>query len=127
MVTFVADNETVIANKVLNYRLPGLGVFARQRLERSDVDEVAYGIFASSDLPNKGRLPFADSSFWGSDGFSVVRNVDKSLELGFSLGYECGLGNDDERWKANGGNKISPDDRFTEACRRGHDSIFVSK
>ena len=58
VVTFVADNETVIANKVLNYRLPGLGVFARQRLERSDVDEVAYGIFASSDLPNKGGAAF---------------------------------------------------------------------
>ena len=29
MVAFVADNEAVITNKVLNYRLPGLGVFAR--------------------------------------------------------------------------------------------------
>ena len=127
VVTFVADNDAVIANKVLNYRLPGLRVFARQRLERSDVDEAAYGIFASSYLSDDRRLPFADSSFWGSDGFSVVRNVDKSLELGFPLGYERGLGNDDERWKANGGNKISPDDGFAEARRRGHDSIFVSK
>ena len=125
--TFVADNDAVIANKVLNYRLPGLRVFARQRLERSDVDEAAYGIFASSYLSDDRRLPFANSSFWGSDGFSVVRNVEELLELRSPLSYERGLGNDDKRWKANGGNKIGPDDCFTEACRRGHDSIFVSK
>ncbi|GAA6334516.1 hypothetical protein I0600191H4_14880 [Collinsella sp. i06-0019-1H4] len=41
------------------------------------------------------------------------------------MGYECGFGNDDERWKTNGCNKISSDDCFTEACRRGHDSVFV--
>ena len=127
MVAFVADNEAVIANKVLNYRLSGLVVFSRQRLERSDVDEAANGRFASSYLSDDRRLPFADSSFWGSDGFPVVRNVDKSLELRSPLSYERGLGNDDKRWKANGGNKIGPDDCFTEACRRGHDSIFVSK
>ena len=33
MVAFVADNEAVIANKVLNYWLSGLAVFARQRLK----------------------------------------------------------------------------------------------
>ena len=29
MVAFVADNEAVISNKALNYRLSGLAVFAR--------------------------------------------------------------------------------------------------
>lgn len=127
MVTFVADNETVIANELLGYRLSGLAVFARQRLKRSDVDEATYGGFAPSYLSDDRRLSFADSSFWSSDGFSVVRNVEELLELRSPLSYERGLGNDDKRWKANGGNKVSPNDCFTEACRRGHDSIFVSK
>ena len=88
---------------------------------------MAYGGFASSDLTNERRLPFADSSFWGSDGLSVVRDVEKSFELGFPLGNERSLGNDDERWKTDGSNKIGSNDGFPETRRCRHDPVFMAE
>ena len=86
---------------------------------------MAYGGFASSDLANERRLPFTDSSFWGSNWLSVIRNVDKPFELGFPLGNERSLGNDDKRWKTDGSNKIGSNDGFPETRRRGHDPVFI--
>lgn len=88
---------------------------------------MAYGGFTSSDLANERRLPFTDSSFWGSDWLSVISNVDKPFELGFPLGNERSLGNDDERWKTDGSNKIGSDDGFAETRRCRHDSVFIAE
>lgn len=88
---------------------------------------MTYSGLAPSDLPNERRLPFADSSFWGSDGLPVVSYVEKSFELGFPLGNERGLGDDNERWKTDSSNKIGSDDGLTETRRCRHNSVFMAE